>query len=76
LGGRHFTHCLAILPLEFKLDHWCEEVNTFSIFSIGLTEIATLIGVTSLTCSLPAIGALIVAIIVLRHKEAYPAEQE
>ena len=76
LGGRHSTQLSDTLRIEFELDHQCTEVNMLSIASIGLSEIAILAGVTALACGLPLLGAIIVAVVVLRQEETYPVEQE
>ena len=47
-----------------------------SIASIGLSEIAILVGVTGLACGLPLVSALVVTAILLRQKDIYPLEQE
>jgi hypothetical protein len=52
------------------------EVNMLPLASIGPSELAILAGVTGLACGLPLVGAIIVAIFVLRQEEAYPVEQE
>ena len=44
--------------------------------SIGLVELVILTGVTGLSCSVPLIGALILAAIVLCKRVADVAEQE
>lgn len=44
--------------------------------SIGLAELVILTGVTGLSCSVPLIGALILAAIVLCRRVAHVTEQE
>ena len=48
----------------------------FPVLSVGPSELAILGAVTALACGLPLIGAIVVAVFVLRHEGVYLAEQE
>ena len=48
----------------------------FPIASIGLTELAIIIGVAGLACSVLVLCAAVVSVIVLNRREAHLDEQE
>jgi Na+(H+)/acetate symporter ActP len=52
------------------------EVNMSIAPSIGLAELVILTGVTGLSCSVPLIGALLLAAMVLCRRVAHVTEQE
>ena len=48
----------------------------FSITSIGLAELLILIGVTGMVCGALLVGSVVIAVLLLRRRTAYPAEEE
>ena len=48
----------------------------FSITSIGLAELLILIGVTGMVCGALLVGSVVIAVLLLRRRTAYPAQEE
>jgi hypothetical protein len=48
----------------------------FSFSSIGLSELAILSGVTGMVCGALLVGSVVIAVLLLRRRAVYPAEEE